>query len=143
MHQARYGSAVASYFHFYRWLVGTYICIASLSLVWVVFHILKQINQGRSTLFSATLVGIIPSFLAYSSFDPTNRNLYAVMVVLTTAVQVLSATVKWIREDKVRPSRAGSSIASSQPAIRPLGFFGRQSCRGDSGVSVASYASFP
>lgn len=55
--KARYGSAVASYFHFYRWLVGTYIFIASLSLVWIVFHILKQVNQGRSTIFSATLIG--------------------------------------------------------------------------------------
>ena len=48
---------MASYFHFYRWLVGTYIFIASLSLVWIVFHILKQVNQGRSTIFSATLIG--------------------------------------------------------------------------------------
>eukprot|EP00903_Cladosiphon_okamuranus_P018655 g17170.t1 len=100
--QARYGSAVASYFHFYRWLVGTYIFIAGLSLLWIVFHILKQVNQGSSTIFSATLIGIIPSFLAYSSFDTSNRNLYAVMVVLTTAVQVVSATIKWIREDKIR-----------------------------------------
>eukprot|EP00752_Nemacystus_decipiens_P012474 g11048.t1 len=46
--------------------------------------------------------GIIPSFLAYSSFDTSNRNLYAIMVVLTTTVQVISATVKWIREDKIR-----------------------------------------
>lgn len=55
--QARYGSAVASYFHFYRWLVGTYIFIASLSLVWIVFHVLKQVNQRRSTIFGASLVG--------------------------------------------------------------------------------------
>ncbi|CAN0581357.1 unnamed protein product, partial [Ectocarpus sp. 12 AP-2014] len=47
--QARYGSAVASYFHFYRWLVGTYIFIASLSLVWIVFHVLKQVNQGSAS----------------------------------------------------------------------------------------------
>ncbi|CBJ30367.1 conserved unknown protein [Ectocarpus siliculosus] len=100
--QARYGSAVASYFHFYRWLVGTYIFIASLSLVWIVFHVLKQVNQGSASVFSASLVGIIPSFLAYSSFDSSNRNLYAIMVVLTTTVQVVSATVKWIREDKIR-----------------------------------------
>lgn len=108
---------MASYFNFYRWLVGTYIFIASLSLVWIVFHVLKQVNQGRNTVFSASLVGIIPSFLAYSSFDPTNRNLYAIMVVLTTTVQVLSATVKWIREDKVRQFRTGSSFTSWQPAI--------------------------
>ncbi|CAM9530445.1 unnamed protein product [Ectocarpus sp. 4 AP-2014] len=100
--QARYGSAVASYFHFYRWLVGTYIFIASLSLVWIVFHVLKQVNQGSASVFSASLVGIIPSFLAYSSFDSSNRNLYAIMVVLTTTVQIVSATVKWIREDKIR-----------------------------------------
>lgn len=55
--KARYGSAVASYFHFYRWLVGTYIFIASLSLVWIVFHILKLVNQRSSTIFSATLIG--------------------------------------------------------------------------------------
>ncbi|CAN0196172.1 unnamed protein product, partial [Pylaiella littoralis] len=100
--QARYGSSVASYFHFFRWLVGTYIFIASLSLVWIVFHILKQVNQGSTSIFSVSLVGIIPSFLAYSSFDSSNRNLYAIMVVLTTSVQVVSATVKWIREDKIR-----------------------------------------
>lgn len=55
--QARYGSSVASYFHFYRWLVGTYIFIASLSLVWIVFHILKQVNQRRASIFSVSLVG--------------------------------------------------------------------------------------
>lgn len=54
---------------------------------------------------TAVSSGIIPSFLAYSSFDTSNRNLYAVMVVLTTTVQVVSATVKWIREDKVRRER--------------------------------------
>ena len=45
--------------------------------------------------------GIIPSFLAYSSFDTSHQNVYAIMVVATTALQVLSATIKWIREDKV------------------------------------------
>lgn len=65
--QARYGSSVASYFHFYRWLVGTYIFIASMSLVWIVFHILKQVNQGRSTVFSANLVGQNSVFSGFST----------------------------------------------------------------------------
>lgn len=58
--------------------------------------------KHETTPYFAFFAGIIPSFLAYSSFDTSNRNLYAIMVVLTTAVQVISATVKWIREDKVR-----------------------------------------
>lgn len=52
--QARYGSAVASYFHFYRWLVGSYILLASPSLVWIVFHLL---DQGSAAIFNVSLIG--------------------------------------------------------------------------------------
>lgn len=91
-------------------------------------HKCLNVCQPRRTIatapthsFARTSLGIIPSFMAYSSFDTSNRNLYAVMVVLTTTVQVISATVKWIREDKVRWVR-GYTTRNTQavPAFRTL-----------------------
>lgn len=75
-----------------------------------------SINVGRDK------TGIIPSFLAYSSFDSSNQTLYAVMVVLTTALQVISATVKWIREDKVCrfPPSFALSLQSNQSVSQLL-----------------------
>lgn len=55
--------------------------------------------------------GIIPSFLAYSSFGPASRQSYVAVVVLTITLQVVAATVKWIREDKVNEPKASTRIS--------------------------------
>lgn len=45
---------MASYFHFYRWLVGSYIVLATPCLIWMIFHML---DLGSSEVFNPTLVG--------------------------------------------------------------------------------------
>lgn len=114
-------------------------------------------NEARKLRCLQQTTGIIPSFMAYSSFDSSNQTLYAVMVVLTTAAQVFSATVKWIREDKVghfvraHPLRngqarylsrgGGGGMLSSQKLLRSeLSFHLAVSSLVDSLLSPQGYA---
>jgi hypothetical protein len=96
MIQARYGSSVASYFVFYRWLITTYLFAAVAVGIWMLVHLLYISS------LSAGLVGLVPAPLAYSSFSPREKNAYVLMVTAITALLVGVALNKWLREDRLR-----------------------------------------
>lgn len=97
--QARYGSSVASYFMFYRWLVSCYILLSIPSVLWLIVHCARLDNSGT---FSYGLNGVIPTFMAYSSFTQWERIPYISVLVLGMFLQVGMVFIKWLSEEKMR-----------------------------------------
>ncbi|KAG5189996.1 hypothetical protein JKP88DRAFT_176300 [Tribonema minus] len=97
--QARFGDSVASYFLFCRWLVWCYLLAALPAAVWLVTHCIRLISDGAFTFW---IIGVIPTFMVYSSFDSQESLTFVSMVVLVVLLQATVTLIKWLVEDRLR-----------------------------------------
>jgi hypothetical protein len=98
--QARFGSSVASYYVFYRFLFLQFGLIALAAVIFGIMHLVQMVLRGDSShiFFSK---GLLPGFMFYSSFDFTESLNYSILVII--AIVLICATVleKLVREDRL------------------------------------------
>jgi len=125
MIEARYGSSVASYFFFARWVILNYILLMVVCGVFLGVHVVDLGTRASSTWSTPipvgyfwttanwdTFVGVLPRFLLISSYDPGTsgaatstfdtgeRLAYIALIIVCTSLLTLSAIRKWLREDR-------------------------------------------
>ena len=94
--EARFGSAVASYYRFNQWITKSSINVMLLYLVLVVYQIiLKTQNPASDTSFDWN------DWFAYSAFDQGNMPIYySFLLILVNAILIYASMNKWIVEDR-------------------------------------------
>ncbi|CAM9791921.1 unnamed protein product, partial [Phaeothamnion confervicola] len=102
--RARYGSSVASYFAFYRWIVGLYLLLSLPAAAWLIARLADDSSNGGWG--PDNLVGLIPGFLAFSNTPTGQRRPYVLVVSGIMATQLAVALRKWAAEDRVKQELA-------------------------------------
>jgi hypothetical protein len=99
--QSRYGSSVASYFIFTRYLINQTVATATIALGFFIWHIfyLASDNLRFNGYFSA--VGYLPYVMAYSSFSTDEGLLYDCFVLIVLIWTLTSILFKMVSEDKL------------------------------------------
>ena len=94
--EARFGSAVASYYRFNQWITKSSINVMLLYLVLIVYQIiLKTQNPASDTSFDWN------DWFAYSAFVQGNMPLYySFLLILVNAILIYASMNKWIVEDR-------------------------------------------
>jgi hypothetical protein len=83
----------------HRWLVSSYLLAAAPAAAWLVIH---SIVLAKSGSFPLSSIGVVPAFMAYSSFAAKEGLTYTAMLVLVMGLQAVTALRKWLREDRLR-----------------------------------------
>lgn len=99
--QSRFGSSVASYFIFNRYLINQTIATATIALGFFIWHIfvLSDRNLQWGRYFDA--VGYLPYVMAYSSFSISEALTYDCLVLIVLIWTMTSILFKMGTEDKV------------------------------------------
>eukprot|EP00953_Heterococcus_sp_UTEX-ZZ885_P031324 16443-Heterococcus_DN1.PRE.3 len=83
----------------YQWLVSSYLLAAAPAAAWLVVHSIVLAKAGSCPLSS---IGVVPAFMAYSSFAAKEGLTYTAMLVLVMGLQAVTALRKWLQEDRLR-----------------------------------------
>ena len=98
--QSRFGSAVAAYFEFYRFMFTQFCLVAAPCFVLLFYQVAKLESQGLGgNIFSSK--GVVPGFANFSAFDSTQDLLYSSVVIAGSAVFIVSLFVQVIQKDRL------------------------------------------
>ncbi|KAJ1434367.1 hypothetical protein B484DRAFT_326147, partial [Ochromonadaceae sp. CCMP2298] len=101
MIQARYGSAVSSYFIFQRTVFLKMSFIALCMLVVAVYHLIVLSETATTLSDYISGDGYLPYFMNFSSFSASERFLYSTVVVVTMMGVALFLCIKLVREHRM------------------------------------------
>ena len=94
--EARFGSAVASYYRFNQWVTKSSINIMLLYLVLLAYQIYLNIEEGLRFEWDN-----MDEWFAYSAFEEGNMPLYySLVLILVNAILIYASMNKWIIEDR-------------------------------------------
>lgn len=102
--QARYGSSVSAYFAFYYWLIINYYWLGLASVGVGVYHVIRLLQRGMGYQYLVGSAGLLPQFMAYSSFSNDEALVYAGLLLVFTAMLLWLALAKWVKEDRLAKS---------------------------------------
>ena len=97
----KYGESVAKYFEFNRWLTLESLFISIISFLFAILHFVDMYQNDHSLKFFSKAVGILPTFMAYSSFSETEGLPYTAVVALGMLFTTLNVFWKLVYEDEV------------------------------------------
>ena len=69
--QGHFGSSVASFFSFYRWIIVTNVWAAILCIIFLILHMYRLYNTNYSNTW--TMYVLLPGFMAISSHQSEVR----------------------------------------------------------------------
>lgn len=99
--EARYGTSVASYFKFQRWIVLTYILL----LIPTILHILSHIYdlQLRTPAYQDWKLyrGFAPDFIMIHTYTESEAVGYAGVLSMNCIILLWTTISKWIKEDRL------------------------------------------
>lgn len=99
--EARFGSSVASFFIFYRFLFLQFLLISIISIVFSILHLmLMAAYKDSSTRFIINKAGLLPGFMIYSTFREEEGLKYSTMVIVGSMSFLFTVLEKIVREDK-------------------------------------------
>ena len=107
---AQFGSSVASFFIFYRFIFLQSILIALVALGFTIFHIISMANRPSTVQEILLSKGLLPQFMMYSSFDDSEQVYYISVVIGCLVVTFFALADKYIREDLI--SKEAEAIAA-------------------------------
>lgn len=99
--QSRFGSGVAAYFDFYRFMFAQFSLVACVCVVLGGVHVVALLRRGADARIASSS-GVAPSFIKFSSFAPSENLLYASIVVSGSIIFQISLFLQVIYKDKVR-----------------------------------------
>ena len=98
---SHFGSSVASFFIFYRFIFLQSILIAIIAGIFTVFHILSMIEREFSVKEIIFSNGFLPRFMMYSTFSGSERVYYSAVVISGLFITFFVLIDKYIREDLI------------------------------------------
>lgn len=113
--QSRFGSSVASYFIFTRYLINQTIATATIALGFFIWHIFNLSNAGLGFNRYFDSVGYLPYVMAYSSFSKHEGLLYDCLVLIVLIWTLTSILFKVISEDKLVKTLHAIDIENRNP----------------------------
>jgi hypothetical protein len=107
---AQFGSSVASYFIFYRFIFLQSMFIAAIAAIFIGFHINTMVDDGAT--FSSTLQSnhVLPKFMNPSSFKTSEALIYGTIVIAGMLISFSVILYKYLVEDMM--SKESISIES-------------------------------
>eukprot|EP01041_Mallomonas_annulata_P002214 gene2214-4302_t len=109
--QSSFGSSVASYFVFYRWIIPV--------LFLTVIHLFYMINHtGIVNMWHSD--GYLPGFMLISSYTPSEKVIFVAILIAGMAVLVITCISKFIKEDRLRRELDAMESEDSLPFSREL-----------------------
>ncbi|GMI17714.1 hypothetical protein TrLO_g1105 [Triparma laevis f. longispina] len=112
--QGHFGSSVASFFSFYRWIIITNVWAGILCLVFLILHFYSLYQVSYENIFTFYL--LLPGFMATSSYGTADRYQYLALIMLLPMILFFDAIRKWINEDA--NSKIITSIEAEQANIK-------------------------
>ena len=98
---SHFGSSVASFFIFYRFIFLQSILIASIAGIFTIFHITSMIKRKLTIEEIILSNGFLPKFMMYSSFTSNERVYYSAVVLSGLFITFFVLINKYIREDLI------------------------------------------
>jgi len=98
--QAKFGSAVASYFVFCRFIFLQICLIAVVALIFVILHLFLLSKTGRSFKSLMSGSGMLPGFMLFSAFSAEEAFQYSLFILFGVLVFFVSIIEHLIVEDK-------------------------------------------
>ena len=95
--QGHFGSSVASFFSFYRWIIITNVWAGMWCLVFLIVHMYSVITSNYPDTWKFFLM--MPGFMATSSYSTEDRYQYLALVLLLPLILFFDAIRKWVNED--------------------------------------------
>ena len=119
--QGHFGSSVASFFSFYRWIIITNVWASVLCVIFLIHHLYSLHNRKYSDTWK--MYNSLPAFMAISSYETNKANPeiddryhYLALILLLPAILFFDAIRKWIHEDA--NSKVINSIEAEQANIK-------------------------
>jgi hypothetical protein len=112
--QGHFGSSVASFFSFYRWIIVTNVYAAVICIIFLILHMYRLYNTEYANTWSFYV--LLPGFMAISSYPPEDQYQYLAITLLLPSILFFDAIRKWVHEDG--NSKVINSIESEQENIK-------------------------
>ena len=98
--QAKFGSAVASYFIFSRFIFMQICLIAVVAVVFIILHLILLAKTGKTFGQIMSSSGMLPGFMLFSAYTPDEAFQYTLFVVFGVFVFFVSIIEHLIVEDR-------------------------------------------
>jgi len=97
---SKFGSSVASYLIFYRFIFLQFVSTGIAAIIFAILHIQKMLLDGHNikSIISSNIS--IPSFMKFSSYKSSEASLYIIFVIVVSGILLISVIFKIIAEDK-------------------------------------------
>jgi hypothetical protein len=112
--QGHFGSSVASFFSFYRWIIVTNVYAAVICIIFLILHMYRLYAVGYENTFQFYV--LLPGFMAISSYQSEDKYQYLGLTLLLPTILFFDAIRKWVHEDG--NSKVINSIESEQENIK-------------------------
>ena len=100
--QGKFGSAVASYFVFYRFIFMQVCSITVVAAIFLVMHLNLFIGNGNDSFEKLVSgPGMLPAFMLFSTFEKTEAFNYSMFVIFGMLVFFSTAVEHLVTEDKI------------------------------------------
>ncbi|KAJ1437470.1 hypothetical protein B484DRAFT_477389 [Ochromonadaceae sp. CCMP2298] len=101
MIHAHFGSSLASYFVFQRFVFLQYCVVASVMGLFAVYHVSVSVRHQEDTLGGfISGAGYLPQFMIYSTFDSKERFVYAAVVIVTMFATLFFLSLTMVHEHR-------------------------------------------
>jgi hypothetical protein len=121
--QGKFGSAVASYFVFYRFIFMQVIAITTVATIFTVLHLTLYINGDPSNSNLNKLIqgnGMLPAFMLFSTFIHEEAFQYSMFIIFGLLVFLSTAIEHLITEDKTMKRIDASEEGNEAPYSKAL-----------------------
>eukprot|EP00596_Hydrurales_sp_CCMP1899_P008519 CAMPEP_0119037970 /NCGR_PEP_ID=MMETSP1177-20130426/6577_1 /TAXON_ID=2985 /ORGANISM="Ochromonas sp, Strain CCMP1899" /LENGTH=675 /DNA_ID=CAMNT_0006999889 /DNA_START=215 /DNA_END=2239 /DNA_ORIENTATION=- len=95
----QFGSSVASYFIFYRFIFLQSMFIAGVAAIFIGFHINTMVDDGNTSIMTVQSTHVLPKFMNPSSFKPSEALIYATVVIAGILLSSSVIMYKYLVED--------------------------------------------
>jgi hypothetical protein len=98
--QSRFGSSVAAYFDFYRFMFVQFSLVSCVCIVLAAYHI-SQLEDGGAGGGIFWSKGVAPGFIKFSSFSSNENLLFSSVVVAGSAVFIVTLFFQVVHKDRL------------------------------------------
>jgi len=96
---AKMGGSVSTCFLFNRWIILQFTVFSSIVVVFLVFHIWVMVDRGDYSVLFMSSHNLLPNFMLYSSFGPSEKLNYSIMITLGAFLILINVFRKYVKED--------------------------------------------
>lgn len=97
---SKFGSSVASYLIFYRFIFLQFVSTSIAAIIFAILHIGRMLADGSSikSIISSNIS--LPNFMKFSSYKPSEASHYIIFVIVVSGTLLVTVIFKIIAEDK-------------------------------------------